>query len=944
MLVNAPELVSLLRDLANLLTSQPSSLVYYLLVLFALELAFSMAVSRYRHAPDGPTARLAVGSGLALLLRGLFGIGTLLIVFNILAPQWQPPIDRAVALAMLLLVGWALLSPGPARWLDILLVFSLVAVLVGAVADLLFWLPLGFSNVQYNLSLADIAWQIAILASSALLFLLLLFRRPPEWGVGLSLPLLWMAAAGLHLYIGLTGEPLAGDFDGWRRVAELAIYPIFTSIVYQLTLRSLLQTFADRDIARDAAQSTDNVAPVALLAAPAETPAEPPTEPDPNDAAEPLPVSETTVPPLEDLLVQTPPHGMAAFVDTGGKPRTALTAEAAAALVEINVQPSPEATARSITRAVARALLADITLLWLPPINDSLITAAGYDLIREIELSPLSIAAERLPTLNSALKRGKPARLRPTQQMGELIVLADAMKAHQTGPAFMVPLFHEGEILGGLMVFSPHAQRNWSTEEQRLLDAISGPIAAALHLARTQPERDALAERLEQVEDELQRTADHAAQIELALNEALTERSTYRAEIDTLTESLRRQDATSADEAAVRQMSTELAQLRDSLTALREQRARLEGQLATAEKSKNATVDALKARLKVLQAERKNIGQQNMALTRANSLAQLDLEQAQKDWQAERSTLLVKINELNAAVTDLRTAQEAATAASTNGEAHPEPAEAPPSPADSAALPSTGSLELARQLRTPMGSVLKTTDQLLTEALGAIGIAQRRHLERIRANVTRMSTLIDALFDATAKENGASTLVIEPVDVLDIVDEALMACSTQFRDKNIVLSINIADNLPTIYADQEALNRVLRYLLSNAFVVTPSKGEVRIQASISESADETRARYLLIAITDAGGGIDPVSQSRVFNQTWRAANPAIPGLAPDDGSELAVAKTLVEAHHGRLWFESQPDEATTTFNVLLPMSPDQVESAPGDYLTPPIPPTEPAAS
>lgn len=942
MLVNAPELVSLLRDLANLLTSQPSSLVYYLLVLFALELAFSMAISRYRHAPDGPTARLAVGSGLALLLRGLFGIGTLLIVFNILAPQWQPPIDRAVALAMLLLVGWALLSPGPARWLDVLLVFSLVAVLVGAIADLLFWLPLGFSNVPYNLSLADIAWQIAIITSSAALFLLLLIRRPPEWGIGLSLPLLWLAAAGLHLYIGLTSEPLAGDFDGWRRVAELAIYPIFTSIVYQLTLRSLLQTFADRNAAHDIAQTADNNAPVALLPAPAETP----TEPDPNTASAPLPVSETTTPPLEDLVVQTPPHGMAAFVDTGGKPRTALTVEAAAALIEINVQPNAEATARSITRAVARALLADITLLWLPPTNDSLITAAGYDLIRELELSPLSLAADRLPTLNSALKRGKPARLRPTQQMSELIVLADALKTHQTGPAFMVPLSHESEILGGLMVFSPHAQRNWSAEEQRLLEAISGPIATALHLARTQPERDALTERLEEVEDELQRTADHAAQIELALNEALNERNTYRAEIETLTESLRQQNAPSADQATVRQMTTELNQLRDSLTALREQRARLESQLATAEKSKNATVDALKARLKVLQAERKNIGQQNMALTRANSLAQLDLEQAQKEWQAERSTLLVKINELNAALTDLRTAQDlhsaqaAATAAGTNGETPTAPVETPPS----TTAPSTGSLELARQLRTPMGSVLKTTDQLLTEALGAIGIAQRRHLERIRANVTRMSTLIDALFDATAKENGASTLVIEPVDVLDIVDEALMACSTQFRDKNIVLSINIADNLPTIYADQEALNRVLRYLLSNAFVVTPNKGEVRIQASISESADETRARYLLIAITDAGGGIDPVSQSRVFNQTWRATNPPIPGLAPDDGSELAVAKTLVEAHHGRLWFESQPDEATTTFNVLLPMSPDQVEPAPGDVLTPPIPPAEPTAS
>jgi signal transduction histidine kinase len=82
--------------------------------------------------------------------------------------------------------------------------------------------------------------------------------------------------------------------------------------------------------------------------------------------------------------------------------------------------------------------------------------------------------------------------------------------------------------------------------------------------------------------------------------------------------------------------------------------------------------------------------------------------------------------------------------------------------------------------------------------------------------------------------------------------------------------------------------------------------------------------YLLLQIGDTGGGIQPEDLSKVFARRYRADMPLIQGLG-DTGVGLSIAKTLVEAHGGRIWVDTVAGQSTT-FSVLMPVRPKKVEA------------------
>jgi signal transduction histidine kinase len=167
------------------------------------------------------------------------------------------------------------------------------------------------------------------------------------------------------------------------------------------------------------------------------------------------------------------------------------------------------------------------------------------------------------------------------------------------------------------------------------------------------------------------------------------------------------------------------------------------------------------------------------------------------------------------------------------------------------------------------------------------------------------------------------------IDMLDVIDDAITGAGMQFREKNITLHMNLADKLPLLRADRDAMNQVIVQLLSNAYLASPTSSEVAITANyqpkfippfsddIAPVAEPVDAIY--IAVTDQGGGVPPDEQRRVFKRLYRADNPLIQGIG-DTGVGLSIAKTLVEAHGGKIWLESQPGKGTT-FQFYLPLAP-----------------------
>ena len=222
---------------------------------------------------------------------------------------------------------------------------------------------------------------------------------------------------------------------------------------------------------------------------------------------------------------------------------------------------------------------------------------------------------------------------------------------------------------------------------------------------------------------------------------------------------------------------------------------------------------------------------------------------------------------------------------------------------------------ISQELRQPMSSIVGYTDLLLGESVGILGALQRKFMERIKASTERIGSLIDDLIQITTLESGLSELKPETVDLNGIIDNAMSYTSSQLREKNITMHLDLPKTMAPIHADREALQQILIHLLQNAGAATPVEGDITLKVQTRKEADQD---YVLIQVTDAGGGIAPEDVPRVFTRLYRADNVLIQGVG-DTGVGLSIAKTLTEAQHGRIWVETKPG-ATSTFGVLLPIT------------------------
>ena len=222
---------------------------------------------------------------------------------------------------------------------------------------------------------------------------------------------------------------------------------------------------------------------------------------------------------------------------------------------------------------------------------------------------------------------------------------------------------------------------------------------------------------------------------------------------------------------------------------------------------------------------------------------------------------------------------------------------------------------LAQEIRQPMSSIVGYTELLLGESVGILGALQRKFLERVKASSERIEVLLDDLFQIVTLDENQLELKPETVDLGDIIDEAILAASPQMRERNIILRVNLPDTLPKLEADRDALGQIFIHLLKNAGNASPPEGEIVLRASTYIT--EEHRQYMLIQVADQGGGIPTQDLPRVFSRLYRADNALIEGLG-DTGVGLSIAKTLVEAHQGRIWVDTETGKGST-FSVLIPL-------------------------
>lgn len=228
-------------------------------------------------------------------------------------------------------------------------------------------------------------------------------------------------------------------------------------------------------------------------------------------------------------------------------------------------------------------------------------------------------------------------------------------------------------------------------------------------------------------------------------------------------------------------------------------------------------------------------------------------------------------------------------------------------------------LGLVQELRTPMTSISGYIDLLLAESAGILGEMQRKFLQRVSANISRLDSMIDSLVNVTQLDTGSYRIEPRPINMVHLVEEAITNASIQFREKGLAVTLDLDDSMPPMAADEDSMKQVIGQLLTNAYLVSPPDSEIHVTVTrkpvrLAENQDARNCLY--VAVQDSGGGINPEDVQRVFARKYKADNPLIQGLG-DTGVGMSIAKALVEAHDGRLWVESK--SGTSTFAFAIPL-------------------------
>ena len=218
---------------------------------------------------------------------------------------------------------------------------------------------------------------------------------------------------------------------------------------------------------------------------------------------------------------------------------------------------------------------------------------------------------------------------------------------------------------------------------------------------------------------------------------------------------------------------------------------------------------------------------------------------------------------------------------------------------------------LSHELRTPMTSILGWVQFLRSGHYEPEDLEEA--LRTIESSARLQAHLIDDMLDVSRIVLGKFHVDLRPVQIAEVVEAALTTARPTAADRGVVLTSELGerDALAEVMvdADPSRMQQVIGNLLSNAIKFTPP--EKRVDLRLERLDGQVRIR-----ISDQGEGIEPAFLPYVFDRLRQAeGSHKRSGL----GLGLAIAKHIIDLHHGDITAESEGHNHGATFTVTLPV-------------------------
>lgn len=217
---------------------------------------------------------------------------------------------------------------------------------------------------------------------------------------------------------------------------------------------------------------------------------------------------------------------------------------------------------------------------------------------------------------------------------------------------------------------------------------------------------------------------------------------------------------------------------------------------------------------------------------------------------------------------------------------------------------------LAHDIKTPLNVILGHAELLAEPSVGYSTPKDRlSSLGCIRSNIDRIVKMITDFLDVSKLETFKFDETRNPIQMNVIAEDVVLQQMVTAREKDLVLTLKLDENLEPILGDFDQLQRALWNLVSNAIKFTPTGGRITVTSEMIK-------KDVAIKVKDTGIGIPKDDISGLFSEFHR-----LNGSSNTEGTGLGlfIVKTIVEGHGGSVLVESELGRGTT-FTILLPSS------------------------
>jgi two-component system, OmpR family, phosphate regulon sensor histidine kinase PhoR len=220
---------------------------------------------------------------------------------------------------------------------------------------------------------------------------------------------------------------------------------------------------------------------------------------------------------------------------------------------------------------------------------------------------------------------------------------------------------------------------------------------------------------------------------------------------------------------------------------------------------------------------------------------------------------------------------------------------------------------VSHEIRGPMAAVMMQLKVVLDGLAGDVTDKQREILERAHAKIANQVQMASELLDLARIESGLIVQEKEEVELVQLIREQVDFFQPRAAAAKVELALGALPPAARLMANRRNMEEVLSNLIVNAIKYSPDGG----RATISAQAD---GEYLVIRVSDTGIGIADEDMPRLFTRFYRVRNEKT-RFIQGTGLGLALVKSIIESHQGRIEVTSRSG-AGTTFTLFLPLMTD----------------------